>query len=527
MSTRPATDDLIFATDDGEEEIREEAGNLWKVIIVDDEEEVHNVTRLALDNFSFGGAGLEFLSAHSGKEAMTLIAGHPDTALILLDVVMETDHAGLDVVKHVREELNNTTTRIVLRTGQPGQAPEQHVITEYDINDYKDKTELTATKLFTLMYSSLRSYRDIMAIEANKRGLEKIIDASSDIFELKSMNQFANGVLEQISSLLYLPGGAVYCRGGDAFAATRIEDTLDVVAATGVFEQFIGSNAWDVVPEKVAAQLNTALKEHRNVHVDGHYAAYFKSKTGAENLLFLGTDQPLTDIQRNLIEIFCRNVSIAFENIYLKEDIDETQREIVYRLGEAVETRSLETGYHVKRIAEYSHLFALAIGLDEEEAEILRLASPLHDIGKVGIPDAVLNKPGKFTPEEWEIMQTHAAVGYEMFKTSKQDILRAGAIIAHEHHEKWDGTGYPRGLKGEDIHIYGRIVAVADVFDALGSDRCYKKAWELDRILDLLKEQRGKHFDPKLVDIFFSRLPEFLAIRDRLVDPEAIPVAAE
>ena len=277
-----------------------------------------------------------------------------------------------------------------------------------------------------------------------------------------------------------------------------------------------------MVPEKVAKQLNTALQEHRNVHIDGQFAAYFKSRTGVENLLFVGTDAPLTEIQQTLIEIFCRNVSIAFENIYLKQDIEDTQREIVYRLGEAVETRSLETGYHVKRIAEYSHLLALSIGLDEEEAEIIRLASPLHDIGKVGIPDAILNKPGKFEPEEWKIMQTHAQVGYEMFKSSKRDILRAGAVIAHQHHEKWDGSGYPRGLAGEDIHIYGRIVALADVFDALGSDRCYKKAWQLDRILELLKDQRGKHFDPAMVDIFFARLPEFLIIRDRLVDPTTI-----
>ncbi len=142
----------------------------------------------------------------------------------------------------------------------------------------------------------------------------------------------------------------------------------------------------------------------------------------------------------------------------------------------------------------------------------------MHDIGKVGIPDEVLNKPGKLTANEWDIMRTHSQIGYNILKSSKREILKSAAIISLHHHEKWDGKGYPRGLSGEDIHVFGRITAVADVFDALGSDRCYKKAWEFDKIIEFFHAQRGKHFEPKLVDIFFEHLDEFLKIRDKFQD---------
>ncbi len=202
----------------------------------------------------------------------------------------------------------------------------------------------------------------------------------------------------------------------------------------------------------------------------------------------------------------------------LNREIEETQREVVFTMGSIGESRSKETGNHVKRVAEYSRLLALYYGLDEDEAEMLKQASPMHDIGKVAIPDAVLNKPGRFDEEERRIMDTHAALGYEMLKHSNRPLLQAAAIVAYEHHEKFDGTGYPRGLSGESIHIYGRITALADVFDALGSDRVYKKAWEDERIFALFREERGKHFDPKLIDIFFDHLDEFLAIRETFKD---------
>jgi HD-GYP domain-containing protein (c-di-GMP phosphodiesterase class II) len=220
-----------------------------------------------------------------------------------------------------------------------------------------------------------------------------------------------------------------------------------------------------------------------------------------------------------------RNLSLAasysgksIESAMLAQEIEETQREIIFTMGEIGESRSKETGNHVKRVAEYSYILALGMGIPTAEAEILKMASPMHDIGKVAIPDSVLKKPGKLTDEEFDIMKTHTEIGYNLLKNSKRRILKTAAVVAEQHHEKWNGKGYPRGLKGEEIHIHGRITAIADVFDALASDRVYKKAWELDRILNLFKEERGQHFDPDVVDTFFEHLPAILKVRDEYAD---------
>ncbi len=204
----------------------------------------------------------------------------------------------------------------------------------------------------------------------------------------------------------------------------------------------------------------------------------------------------------------------------LTKEIEDTQREVVFTMGAIGETRSRETGNHVKRVAKYCYLFAVKYGLSIADATLLEEASPMHDIGKVGIPDSILNKPGKLYGEEWEIMKTHAELGYEMLKFSERPILKAAASVALTHHEKFDGSGYPKGLKGQDIPIYGRILAICDVFDALGSERCYKKAWPDENIWKLLREESGKHFDPALVDIFFENRDDFILIRDQLKDEE-------
>lgn len=202
----------------------------------------------------------------------------------------------------------------------------------------------------------------------------------------------------------------------------------------------------------------------------------------------------------------------------LNEEIKATQREVIFTMGSICESRSEETGNHVKRIALYSKILAKYCGLSDIECDLIKEASPMHDIGKIAIPDSILLKAGRLTTAERMVMNTHTNLGYDMLKHSNRKLLKMAATVAHEHHEKWDGSGYPQGLKGEEISIYGRITALADVFDALGSDRCYKKAWADDDIFHLIKDQRAKHFDPKLVDIFFEHIEEFFEVRNKYVD---------
>jgi len=200
------------------------------------------------------------------------------------------------------------------------------------------------------------------------------------------------------------------------------------------------------------------------------------------------------------------------------KEIEKIQKEIIFTMGSIGESRSKETANHVKRVAEYSKLLASLYGLSQEETDLLHMASPMHDIGKVAIPDSILLKPAKLSHEEFEIMKTHANRGYDMLKHSNRPLISTAAIIAHEHHEKWDGTGYPRALKGDDIHIYGRITALVDVYDALISDRVYKKAWPEDEVIQFIKDQSSKHFDPKLVNLFFEHYKKFKYIKSKYKD---------
>lgn len=229
------------------------------------------------------------------------------------------------------------------------------------------------------------------------------------------------------------------------------------------------------------------------------------------------TVRPLLDSYGNIKEYIGIRHDLT-ELFFLQEDIINTQKEVIERLGEVAESRSKETGKHIKRVAEYSALLAELYGLDPEEISLVQMASPMHDIGKIATPDAILLKPGKLNAEEFEIMKQHAQKGYEILKGSNREIFKTAAIIAQQHHEHWDGSGYPNQLEGENIHIYGRITALADVFDALSNKRIYKLAWKLDDTLDYIQQQRGGHFDPTLVDLFMNNLDLFLRIQETSTD---------
>jgi putative two-component system response regulator len=215
-----------------------------------------------------------------------------------------------------------------------------------------------------------------------------------------------------------------------------------------------------------------------------------------------------------------RNQELAEEVRKATEEIRQREQELLFRMSRAAEFRDPETGAHIQRMAHYSALIATRLGLDRATQELILQAAPMHDVGKIGIPDYILLKPGRLTPEEFEVMKTHASLGHELLQGSSSHVLQAGAEIAITHHEKFDGSGYPAGLRGEAIPLFGRIVAVADVFDALTSERPYKKAWELERAVAFLKEGSGTHFDPDCIEAFMAAWDEVLLVRQRFQDEE-------
>ncbi len=511
-NVRAAVDDeLLFAEEaPRQEEVPQE---VWKLLIVDDEEDVHAVTRLVLQDYEFEGRRLELLSAYSGQEAEALLREHADIAVMLLDVVMETDRSGLDLVRFIRDDLRNRMVRIILRTGQPGQAPEKKVIIEYDINDYKEKTELTAQKLVTAVTAALRSFRDLRIIEQSRRGLEQILDASTGLFELQSLKQFVSGVLRQLTALLHLKESSFYLQISSFAATPQPGNGYRVLAATGEFESSVGHALKEVLPVEVLEDVELAVREKRCLFLDRAYVGYFCTSNGSENLLYVQGGQQLSELDKDLLRIFSANVAIAFDNIYLHEENLNTQKEFVFALGETIETRSRETGNHVRRVAEYCRRLAELAGLSEEDTQLVWMIAPMHDLGKIGIPDAILGKPGPLSEPEFELIKSHTTIGHSILKATNCRVLNVAATVALEHHEHWDGTGYPRGVAGDEIHLFGRIVALADVFDALGCERVYKAPWPEEKILAYLKAERGRQFDPSLVDLFLANVTDFTSIR--------------
>lgn len=204
-----------------------------------------------------------------------------------------------------------------------------------------------------------------------------------------------------------------------------------------------------------------------------------------------------------------QKVKLATETIYsLNAEVESTQREVFLIMGTIAEGHSREVGLHVKRVAEMAFRLAELAGATKEEAEYIRWGAPLHDLGKIAIPDAILHKPDKLNRDEWEVMKTHAEVGFQMLNVSERPMLKTAATIALEHHERWDGSGYPNSLKADEISLAGRVTALADVFDALANKRCYKSAWGIDDVLKHIKSRRGTHFEPRLVDLLFDNIDD-------------------
>ncbi|MES2947395.1 MAG: DUF3369 domain-containing protein [Pseudomonadota bacterium] len=510
------TDDNDWLAEDDEQAIAQVAVKPWRVLVVDDEPDIHAVTRLALNNVSFKGRGIEILSAYTGIQGYELLAVENDIALVLLDVVMETEDAGLRLAKRIREELNNNLVRIVLRTGQPGQAPEQQVIVDFDINDYKAKTELTAQKLFTTVISSLRGYEGLQTIEANRKGLARILESASNLYQIDSLKELASGVLTQIGAILNFGTEGVLCIMQNKSPGVPSEPF--VIASTGASTHLQEHEALPM-DHVWAAEINRAFAESRNVFTDLVDVLFISAPHGHRFAVAFSPPWPLGDLERSLLGVFCDRIAAAFDNLHMFGLLKTTQEATVVALADLAESRDATTGGHVRRVCRLTDGIAAelhAAGKFPEETtptflSLVGLASILHDVGKVATPDAILLKPGRHTPEERVIMEEHAMIGETVLARASTMVegvstLSMGAQIAGGHHEHFDGNGYPRGLKGVAIPLAARIVAVVDVFDALLHRRPYKDPWSLDAVMVYLEERRNTQFDPDVLDALVSFL---------------------
>lgn len=308
-------DEIIFA-EENQEETPQIEQKIWKVMIVDDDEDIHFLTKLVLRDFSFENRTLSFISAYSGREAKEMIAENPDTALIILDVIMEDMNAGLDVIKYIRNELKNNLVRIILRTGQPGQEPEYKVVIQYDIDDYKTKTELSSQKLFTSIVSALRSYRNLRLIEKYREGAQLVLDSfSKDGKNFRDVN-ILKGILIHLAVLSGFDGSAAF--------GTRKPDTsvLEIVSATGIFEEFTGKDSRDCLSERIHDSLAKTEIERKSIVEGSNYFSWHKNEFGDYFLILNGVKSP-SNSEIKLISRFTRMLSyIYFEKHVQYRNID-------------------------------------------------------------------------------------------------------------------------------------------------------------------------------------------------------------
>lgn len=427
----------------------------------------------------------KLFSVNSGKDALEIIKQN-EIDLILLDVIMpEMD--GFQVAEYLLNDIKYKEIPIIFITALN------------NTENIKKCFELGARDYISKPFNEIELLSRVathLELARSKKNLQHTLDEN-----LVLLSQYKT-IVDKSAIVSKTNKKGIITYANDAFAdisGYTIDELIDkphnLVRHPDMSKNDF-SKMWETIKNK-----NIWQGEVKNLKKNG------------ETYVVLSTVMPILDFDGEIKEYM--SVRHDITDIYnLKQEIEDTQKEIIFTMGSIGETRSKETGYHVKRVAEYSRILAKYVDLTEYEIDLLVQASPMHDIGKVAIPDAILHKPGKLNDEEFNIMRNHSELGYKMLCHSTRPLLKIAATIAFEHHEHWNGQGYPRYLKKDEISIYGRITALADVFDALASDRCYKKAWEDEDIFNYFKEQSGKQFDPTLVEIFFEHLDEFMNIKE-------------
>ena len=483
----------------------------YKVIIADCDSEIHSLTKMILPSFQFEGKSLTLIDTYSGQETMEALAQNPDTAVLFLDFVMEENHSGLNVVEYLRKTLKNHFTRIILRIGQDGEAPKDKVIREYDITDYRVKSELTDQRLNTSLYAALRSYRDIMQIDRNRRGLEKMIKASSEMFSPVAMSDFLGSILDQIASFCQDDREMLFIRGSfpeepTGFTAAEHKKDLRIVAAKGKYDRYI-NEPLDSIPQ--LASLYRAIQQNGANYpdvtvLDNGFIIKQSGHDQTNNFLYVEGEHSHCNL--DVLNLFLTNYALALDNFYLLKQTAETQTELIHALGEVIEVSFEETSGHLKRVTQHMYDFAKILGMSDTQAEFVKIASALHDVGKIAIPQEILRKPGKLTFVEMATMKRHAKIGHEILSNSHMPAFQIAAEIALHHHEKYDGTGYPDGLRGENIPLYSRMMAIVDVFDAMTHKRVDNDAFTAEETLDYMESKKGTHFDPELLGLFIAHL---------------------
>ena len=488
----------------------------WDILVVDDEPNMQEVTGLALARMSFEGIPLTLHYASSAQSAKDLFESLPSVSVVLLDVVMEHESSGLELISHVRERLKNPFVRFILRTGQAGVAPESVVIQNYDIQEYLNKGDLTVKRLRNAVISALRSYASLVRMERRREISDFILLQSRKlqdeaIDDSQFLDMIAKGIISVFSDSRYsMPYEAdasdrfSYLIVGGCDGATS---DLQIIKATGAYESWKGLSPDDVPDADVKTALLSVQDADEPISItqdgdDLKLLLTFHQPEFARSALFL--TGPAESIDPTYLMTLASHAQSIFE---VKAAHWRTQRSYAasaLQLAGIVELRLGGQEDRMERMSRQVRLLALSAGCSPREAQRLGQASALHDIGKIKIPDAILMKPGPLTLEQWTVIRNHPELGHSLLSGSQVDELQLGALIALEHHERWDGAGYPNGVAGDAISLGARLTSIIDVHDRLISDRPYRKALSHLEAIDFMRQNAGIQFDPVLISRFFD-----------------------
>ena len=464
----------------------------WKVLIVDDEKDVHLLTRTVLRDLEFEDKNIVFSSAYSGKEALAILKKENDFAVILLDVIMETDDAGLVFASKLRNELKNHSTRIILRTGQTGDVPIKEVIIKYDINDYKEKTQLNTSNLYISVLLALRSYKDIKLIINKNIYLKNIISFTKELNKQKDINNFIDILSSSLISLLFLEKNNIK----EYIYTYNISDnSINILKGS----DFSLTKDKEIIINELINNNEFIYKKNSMIFVlalDNFYLVIDFENIKNENKM-----------NKTFIKMFLDTSRIILNNLDTNRRIINEQEELIGILNKLMKKKSNSTASHLNRVSKIVYIIAKSYGLSEDDSKELELASSMHDIGKIDLDGKLLDKK-HINKEEEVIIQKHTQAGYNLLKSSSTSLLKQAAIIAYEHHELWDGSGYPRHLKEEEIHLYARITSIADFYDSLRIPRNSNKEWPLYDAINFLKKNRNILFEASLVDILINNINE-------------------
>ncbi len=486
----------------------------FKILIADNEIEMHTITFNLIQDYKFSNFNLEFMHAFNRAQALDLLMKNQDVVMIIVNEKMDTPIDGIAVSRFIREELDNNTMKIVLRTKDSSYYSIDSFIYKYNIGDCKTSSELKGNRLFRLIHSSVNQYIQMLSLDGHRVELQKIIKASSDMHEYSSQDELLKGFLMQISSL-------IDCNSNDSLVVEwDKEEQFEIVAALGDYNEDVGKLIEQVELNHMG---DRSLKNHMIQNQkqslefsDNYFLATYKSSVGCIYGIYY--EYKKNTINQNLLKVFMKNSSILLDKFLINDKIYEEQREMIISLGEFVEKRDTWIHNHVIRVSKLSRVLASKLDFNEDEITRIELASSIHDVGKLVVPDSILNKPGKLDVEEFEIIKKHTTTGFHLFEALDTSFLEIIKNIIRHHHEWWNGNGYPDNLTGERIPIEARLVAIVDVFDALTSERPYKKAWPLEKAVDYIEKQSSIQFDPRLVDVFMDSLDEIVEVLKEYAD---------